>query len=206
MKGALLGLFASTAMALGMAGTDQLVGEYEPIKERPGWPEGIHAMLLDPARKVGWTSWFSELPNDCEQYAFAVRTTGDAQRLINALAKVAGPKRRVTFNPGRGPRGLGDFRPAAKGREWGAVLRFSNSNTVAQWKAANAGRDAKLGALLEAPTVLEIFLGTANVDPLALKIPAELTVGTMDQSPFPGRDYPAQVQKVKDLKARLDRK
>ena len=206
MKGALLSLLASTAMAFGMAGTDQLVGEYEPIKERPGWPEGVHAMLLDPARKVGWSSWFSGLPNDHERYAFAVRTTADAQRLINALAKVAGPNRRVTFNPGRGPRGLGDFRPAAKGREWGAVLSFSNRNAVAQWNASGKQRQGKIGPLTVGPTVLEIYLGTADIDPLALKIPAGLTVGTMDESPFPGRDYPAQVQKVKDFKARLDRK
>src|SRR5688500_17588001 len=101
MKHAVLSWFGFVVSALAWSGTDQLVGEYEALQERSGWPEGIKEVLMDPARKVGWSSWFSELPNDSEQYAFAVRTTKDLQRLLDAFAKIKDPKKRFAINPGR---------------------------------------------------------------------------------------------------------
>src|SRR5262245_11253318 len=126
-------LLAGVAGLMAMSGTDRLVGEYDVIQKRPEWAKGVYELLLDPSRKVGWQSWFSECPNDMEQYAFAVRTNADAQRLIDALAKVETKRRVVVLNAGRGPRGLGDWQDKAEGREWGAELAFGNDAVLKQW-------------------------------------------------------------------------
>ena len=128
-----------------------------------------------------------------------VRSTRDVQRLTDAFAKVADPKRRIVFNPGRGPRGHGDFRPGAKGREWGAVLQVNNRQKLADANAAELSK-GKPAPYVPGPTVLEIFLGSVEVDFLELKIPRDLTVGTMDKSPFPGRAYAEQQRKIKALR------
>jgi hypothetical protein len=201
MKHALLTWLASAATALSMAGTDQLVGEYEPIEERPGWPKGVHEVLLDPTRKVGWRSWFSELPNDGEQYAFAVRTTRDLQRLLDAFAKVDDPKKRFAINPGRGPRGLGDWRPTAKGREWAAVLGFSNRDLVAKYNQRELQRGEPI-VHQGSPTTLTVYLGSANIDLFSLQLPDKVTIVTAESSPVQGAEYSAQVEKIKEFKAR----
>jgi len=209
MKPLLFLLFASATPVLAMSGTDQLVGEYAPIEQaKPGWAKGLYEMLLDPARKVGWCSWFSECPNDLEQYAFAVRTTADAQRLLNALAKVEGPQRLVELDPGRGPRGLGDWQPKAEGREWGAVLMVGNERVLLEWYGrlkTNAEGKKQFGAQVfekppqACPPTLRLYLGTATIDPAALVIPKGVTVRVIDSSSWPGKDYEKMVETLKAL-------
>jgi hypothetical protein len=188
-----------------MSGTDQLVGEYDPIEERLGWPKGVFELLQDPTRKVGWKSWFSGQQNDTENYVFAVRTTQDVQRLIDAFAKIDDRKKRVAFHPGRGPRGLGDFRFNAKGREWGAVLSVSNRDEVARANAEDV-RDGKPAIYMSGPTVLSIHLGTADVRLEELRIPKDLTLSVTESSPVQGKAYPEQVRQIQAFKAKWFRK
>jgi hypothetical protein len=210
MKPALLLLFATATRLLAMAGTDQLVGEYDPIQPNPQWPKGLHAVLLDPARKVGWASWFSELPNDAQQYAFAVRTNTDAQRLIDTLAKVETRQRVVILDPGRGPRGCGNWQANAAGREWGAVLWFGNQAILAEWfKRLPVRQDGQrhfgdsviTKAPEAAPPTLTLYLGTAILDPATLKIPAGITLEIHQSSSWPGHDYEKAVEKLAALAA-----
>jgi hypothetical protein len=206
----LLLLFAGVARLLAMAGTDQLVGEYDAIQKRDHWAKGIHELLLDPARKVGWQSWFTELPNDIEQYAFAVRTTADAQRLIDLLAKVQTASRVVVLDPGHGPRGLGGWHPKAQGREWGAQISFGNEAILRRWfENLRPDRDGKKrfgNSVVErapapAPPTLTVYLGTANIDPAALTFPKGISVEIKKSSQWPGRDYEKQVEKLEALAA-----
>ncbi len=210
MKALLLLFFAAATRVLAMAGTDQLVGEYEPIEKKQGWPAGMFEVLLDPARKVGWHPWFSECPNDVEFYAFAVRTTADAQRLIDLLAKVKTGQRMVVLDPGHGPRGLGEWRPNAQGREWGAQLSFGNPQVLKQWyERLPVGKDGKrrFGVHVydkepnAATPTLTIYLGTANMEPAELKIPKGVVAGGIPSSNWPGRDYEKQVEKLKAWEA-----
>jgi hypothetical protein len=203
-------LLAGSARLLAMAGTDQLIGEYDAIQKRDHWAKGIHELLLDPSRKVGWQSWFTELPNDLEQYAFAVRTTADAQRLIDLLANVEAAQRLVVLDPGRGPRGLGDWRDKAHGREWGAELSFGDPAALRHWfNQLHVDPDGKrrFGKMImeaapaAAPPTLTIHLGTANVDPGALKFPKNVSVEIRKSSQWPGRDYEEQVEKLNALAA-----
>jgi hypothetical protein len=203
-------LLAGTARLLAWAGTDQLVGEYDAIQKRDHWAKGIHELLLDPSRKVGWQSWFTELPNDLEQYAFAVRTTADAQRLINLLAKVEAGNRTVVLDPGRGPRGLGNWQDKAEGREWGAELSFGNEATLRRWfdrlrpdpdGKKRFGKSVVESAPRPAPPTLTLHLGTASIDPAALAFPRNVTVEIRKSSQWPGRDYEQQVEKLNALAA-----
>jgi hypothetical protein len=208
MKRALLAGLVWVTMAVAaaaMSGTDPLVGEYDPIEERLGWPKGVLELLQDPTRKVGWKSWFSGLQNDVENYAFSVRTTSDAQRLIDAFAKIDDRKKRVAFLPGRGPRGLGDFRLNAKGREWGAVLSVSNRDAVARANAEDV-RAGKPAVYMASPTVLSIHLGTADVRLEELRIPKDLTLSVAESSPAQGKAYPEQVRQIQAFKAKWFRK
>ncbi len=208
MKPVLLLLLATATHLLAMAGTDQLVGEYDPIPPRPDWPKGLHEVLLDPARKVGWNSWFSECPNDLQEYAFAVRTNADAQRLIDTLAKVEAPRRIVVLDPGRGPHGLGNWQANAAGREWGAVLCFGNQAILVEWfkrlpirpdGQRHFGDSVVTKAPEPAPPTLTLYLGTATLDPAALKIPAGITLEIHKSSSWPGHDYAEAVEKLTTL-------
>jgi hypothetical protein len=210
MKTLLLLILAGAARVLAMSGTDQLVGEYDPIEKRPHWPKGVYQLLLDPARKVGWKSWFSECPNDVEQYAFAARTTADAQRLIDALAKVDTKRRVVVLDPGHGPKGLGQWQPRAKGREWGAQLSFGNDAALRRWyERLKIGKDGHrhfgVSVLEKAPEAMPptitFYLGTATIDPAALGIPKNISVEIRKSSQWPGRDYERQVEKLQALEA-----
>jgi hypothetical protein len=208
MKRAVFAVLASASMvaaAAAMSGTDQLVGEYDPIQEQPGWPRGVLELLQDPTRKVGWNSWFSGQPNDVEHYAFAVRTTQDVQRLLDAFARIDDRRKRVAFDPGRGPRGLGSILFAAKGREWGAVLSVSNRDAVARAnvKDVQAGKPA---VYMSSPTVLSIHLGTADVNLTELRIPKDLTLSVAESSPIQGKAYPEQVRKIREFKEKAFRK
>jgi hypothetical protein len=208
MKRAFLAGLASMAMvaaAAAMSGTDQLVGEYDPIQERLGWPKGVLELLQDPTRKVGWNSWFSGQPNDIEHYTFAVRTTQDVQRLIDAFAKIDDRRKRLAFHPGRGPRGLGDFRFNAKGREWGAVLSVSNRDAVARANAPDV-QAGKPAVYMSSPTVLDIHLGTADINLAELRIPKDLTLAVAESSPIQGKAYPEQVRKIREFKEKAFRK
>src|SRR5687767_2304735 len=208
MKRALLAFVASIALAAAtaaMPGTEQLVGEYDPIQERLGWPKGVFDLLQDPTRKVGWNFWFSGQPNDVEHYAFAVRTTQDVQRLIDAFAKIDDRRKRLAFHPGRGPRGLGDFRFNAKGREWGAVLSVSNRDAVARANAPDV-QAGKPAVYMSSPTVLDIHLGTADINLAELRIPKDLTLAVAESSPIQGKAYPEQVRKIREFKEKAFRK
>ena len=205
MKTLLFLLLVGAVALRAMSGTDRLVGEYDAIEAKPGWPAGLLALLQDPARKVGWNSWFSECPNDLEQYAFAVRTTADAQRLLEALGKVEGTKRTVVLDPGRGPRGYGEWQQNAEGREWGAVLMFGNEGVLQKWfQRLPVGADGKRHfgvhtyekAPTASPPILTIYLGTASVEPAALVVPKGVTLVVAKTSSWPGKDYEKMVEKL----------
>jgi hypothetical protein len=211
MHRSLLLLLAAATRVLAAAGTDPLVGEYGVIEKRPDWPKGMYEMLLDPSRKVGWNSWFSECPNDLSQYAFAARTNADAQRLIDALAKVEAKRRVVVLNPGRGPHGLGDWGPKAEGREWGAEVAFGNAAVLKrwfEWIAPDKDGKRRFGSQVIAgppepcPPTLTIYLGTANIEPADLVIPKGVMLEIQTSSPWPGKDYEKQVEKLKALEVR----
>jgi hypothetical protein len=67
---------------LAAGGTSIVASPGQPASVSTGWPEGVGELVNDPARTTGWNSWFTEWPNDVNQYAFEIKTMGDLNRLI----------------------------------------------------------------------------------------------------------------------------
>lgn len=60
--------------ALAAGGTDIVATKSQPAHVAAAWPEGAGELVNDPARTTGWNSWFTEWPNDVNQYGFDIRT------------------------------------------------------------------------------------------------------------------------------------
>ena len=79
----------------------------QPAAVSADWPEGVVELVNDRCRTEGWNSWFTEWPNDVNQYGYAVESTADVNRLIGKLAKVESDVLQVHLSFLKEPRGLG---------------------------------------------------------------------------------------------------
>jgi hypothetical protein len=180
----LVALLLATRSAFGIAGTSPVASEGRPAQEEPGWPAKIVDLVNDPVRTVGWNEWFSELPNDVYQYAFAAKSAEDLNRLINKLAATKVKGTRVELALGKefpaGP--ISILKP---GNNIPAVLGFGNPVRINAWyshlKVIEPGV-RKFGArrYTEPPTALAptltIYVENTAVDLTKLVIPAEVGI------------------------------
>src|SRR5262245_22020286 len=84
---------ASNLMAAG--GTNTIATKGQSVTVSTAWPEGVDAIVNDPTRTSGWNSWFSEWPNDVNQYAFEITTIDDLNRLIEKLSATKSEVRQI---------------------------------------------------------------------------------------------------------------
>ena len=177
-------LLLAARSACGIAGTSPVASEGKPVVEEAGWPPKIVELVNDPLRTVGWNEWFSELPNDVYQYAFAAKSTEDLNRLIKKLAATKAKGTRVELALGKeypaGP--ISILKP---GNNIPAVVRFGNQVRIDAWyshlKVIEPGV-RKFGArrYTEPPTAmpptLTIYVEHPAVDLAKLAIPTEVNV------------------------------
>src|SRR6476620_11318347 len=71
-----------------IAGFSPVASEGQKVEENLQWPAKMIDVVNDPARTVGWNSWFSECPNDVNHYAFVAKSTDDLNRVLKKLAGV----------------------------------------------------------------------------------------------------------------------
>lgn len=116
--------------ARGMSSTDRIAEPGEPVRADAGWPDGVRDFLNDPLRTIGWLSWFSELPNDVKHFAFKITTPADAQRLINAFAKIKSDNLIIRLAAEKGP-----IDPFARKRSRLSGFEFAigDQNVVDAW-------------------------------------------------------------------------
>ena len=101
----LLSLAVSALFAAG--GTAIVASKGQPAYVQETWPDGVAALVNDPARTTGWNDWFSEWPNDVNQYAMEVQSVEDVNRLIEKLAAVKADVKEIRLCAMKEPAGLG---------------------------------------------------------------------------------------------------
>ena len=204
--GVCLGLIlVTTAPAFGAAGTSR-VGE--PGVELPaesvehyGWPEGVLAIINDPARRNGWQPWFSEWPNDIIHFEMAPAEMDQLNALIQRLAEVRAPVRRVVLSPAAEPSGLGFVTQLEPGNAVPAVFALGSQPVIDQWYD-RLPEDKRFGVhqFEEAPTAmpptLTVYVGHDMVDLEKLRVPLVLEVAVVELRSVPEDQRPPMLEKL----------
>ncbi|QDU54371.1 hypothetical protein [Aeoliella mucimassa] len=169
--------FASRTNAMG--GTSMVATEGQPAFILPGLPEGTAAVLNDPARTFGWNSWFSEWPNDVNQYAFKIESTDDVNRLLELLAAIQCDVRQVKLSHLKEPSGLGWVTKLDEGNDTPVVFSVGNQKRIDQWYAQVRkpfGVMEFTAAPVAVPPTLTLFVQNEKIKLDELKIPDGLAV------------------------------
>ena len=133
---AALGLTSLLAVrhdAFAMGGTSVVATPGQPASVSSDWPEGVGELVNDPSRTTGWNDWFSEWPNDVNQYAFEIESTDDLNRLIAKLAAIQGDLRQIRLSPEKEPRGLGWVTQAPEGNGIAVVFSLGDQARIDEW-------------------------------------------------------------------------
>jgi hypothetical protein len=178
---ALLGLFAvglpSASLAAG--GTSIVASKGQPVQPSAAWPEGVEAIVNDPARTDGWNSWFTEWPNDVHQYGFEVKTTADLNRLIEKLAATKGEIRQVFLAPLKEPKGLGWVTSLPEGNNIAAIFSIGDQSRIDEWFKHTGPRFGVMefvSAPIAVPPTLTIFVRHEAVKLDELVIPDGVSI------------------------------
>ncbi len=146
------------------------------------WPEGVGELVNDPARTTGWNSWFTEWPNDVNQYAFEIKTSEDLNRLIRNLAAVKSKLRQIRLSYLKEPQSLGWVTSVPKGNGIPVIFSIGDQSRIDQWYKhvrKPFGKMEFLAAPVAVPPTLTIFVQNEVVNLDQLKIPPgiELSLG-----------------------------
>lgn len=197
-----LAVFAGPACATG--GTDVVVTKGERADVPPSWPKGAGEVVNDASRTSGWHPWFSEWPNDVNQYAFEIKSTDDLNRLIAKLAAIKTELRQIRLCSRKEPRGLGWVTTVPEGNGIAAIFSIGNQKYIDEWykqlgvaidkhdfsaglvegvvasisvrSARRFGKMTFLSAPIAIPPTLTVFVQNELVELNELKIPAGMDV------------------------------
>lgn len=115
------------------AGTTTVASKGRETYVKPHWPDGVAAIVNDPARTSGWNNWFSEWPNDVNQYAFEIASTDDLNRLIAKLAAVNSELRQIHLSPLKEPEHLGGTHHLPKGNGISVIFSIGDQVQIDEW-------------------------------------------------------------------------
>ena len=99
MKLSAFALLLVTSISLdchGMAGTSVIAAPGRKVSAHDAWAEGVVELVNDQVRTKGWNSFFSEWPNDVNQYAMEAKSMDDVNRLMQKLAAIKS-KEKIVF-------------------------------------------------------------------------------------------------------------
>lgn len=168
------------------AGFSPVAEQGQPVEEDKPWPAKLVDVVNDPARTVGWNFWFSECPNDVNDYVFVAKSTDDLNRIIKKLAAVEAKGTNVVLSLGK-EFPVGGFSFLKKGNNAAAVLAFGNQATINQWYIHLREPEGEPGVKKfgvhryteppkAMPPTLTIYVENPAVNVEKLSIPAEITV------------------------------
>ena len=119
--------------AFAAGGTSIVAAKGQPTHVAPGWPEGVGELVNDASRTSGWNSWFSEWPNDVNQYAFEIESIDDLNRLIDKLAAIKSDLRHIRFSHLKEPNGLGWVTRVPEGNGIPVIFSIGNQARIDEW-------------------------------------------------------------------------
>ncbi len=164
---------------LGMGGTSIVATKGSPAHVSAGWPEGVGDLVNDPLRTTGWNSWFSEWPNDVNQYAFEVGSTAEVNGLIVKLASIKSEIRQIRLSHLKEPSGLGWTTRLPKGNKIPIIFSIGDQSTIDAWyKSVRKpfGVMEFVAAPTAVPPTLTIFVQHEAIHLDELRIPAGVHV------------------------------
>ena len=171
----------STLLAAG--GTSVIASKGQPAHVAEGWPEGVGEIVNDPARTFGCNPWFTEWPNDVNQYAFETVTSDDLNRLIAKLAATKSEVRQIRLCALKEPNGLGWVTNVPEGNKIPVIFSVGNQAQIDRWYERVRkpfGVIEFTAAPVAIPPTLTIFVQNERVKLDELKIPEEISVSAGD--------------------------
>lgn len=161
------------------AGTSIIASKGQQAYVNPGWPKGVSDIVNDPARTTGWNDWFSEWPNDVNQYAFEITSMEDLNRLVRKLGESGSKLRQVRLCPIKEPNGLGWTTSLPKGNSIPVLFSVGDQSRIDEWYKhvrKPFGVMEFIAAPVAVPPTLTIFVQHDLVKLEQLEVPAGITV------------------------------
>ncbi len=129
----LVSLLLVTDYAFAAGGTSIVATKGQPTSVSRNWPKGVGELVNDSSRTSGWNSWFSEWPNDVNQYAFEIESTEDLNRLITKLAAIKTDLRQIRLSHLREPNALGWVTRVPKGSGIPVIFSIGDQVRIDKW-------------------------------------------------------------------------
>ena len=147
-------------------------------------PEGVSELVNDKSRTTGWNPWFSEWPNDVNQYAFEIENTDDLNRLIQKLSAIDSDLRQVRLSYQKEPRTLGWVTQLPEGNGIAVIFSIGDQARIDDWYQhvrKPFGLMRFTAAPVAVPPTLTIFVQNRSVKLDELNIPTsiELSMGNV---------------------------
>jgi hypothetical protein len=164
---------------LAMGGTSVVATKGKATYVSPTWPAGVGELVNDPLRTSGWNSWFSEWPNDVNQYAFEIKSTDDLNRLIARLAAIKTDLQQIRLSHLKEPTGLGWVTRLPEGNRIPVIFSIGDQARIDEWYRhvrKPFGVMEFTAAPIAVPPTLTIFAQNESVKLRELKIPEGIDV------------------------------
>jgi hypothetical protein len=197
-------LIGGNAFAAG--GTSIVATKGRPAYASPSWPKGVDELVNDRLRTSGWNSWFTEWPNDVNQYAFEIKTTEDLNRLIAKLAAIKSDLRQIRLSHLKEPSGLGWVTRVPEGNGIPVVFSIGDQARIDQW-FKNVRKPFGVMEFTDTPVAvpptLTLFVQNeaVNLDELQIPKGIEVSIGYVP-TVFHKSNTTIEQQREKDAKSR----
>lgn len=169
----------SSSQALAAGGTDIVATKGQPAFVQETWPKGVAEIVNDPVRTKGWNDWFSEWPNDVNQYALEAQSVEDVNRLIAKLAAVKSDLKEIRLCAMKEPSGFGWLTSVPKGNQIPVMFSIGDQTRLDQWYAhvrKPFGFMEFEACPIAVPPTLTLFVQNPIIDLQRLVIPKEIRV------------------------------
>jgi hypothetical protein len=186
-------------------GTTSVATKGNPAAVSADWPAGVGEIVNDPARTSGWNSWFTEWPNDVNQYGFEIATNDDLIRLIHKLASVKSEVRQIRLSHLKEPQTLGWVTSLPKGNNIAVIFSIGDQSRIDEWYKhvrKPFGTMEFLAAPVAVPPTLTIFVQNDAINLETLQIPKGITVSSGNAPTLFHRSNTAAEKKREDESAK----
>lgn len=170
---------ASSSQALAAGGTAIVATKGESAYVQETWPKGVAEIVNDPVRTTGWNDWFSEWPNDVNQYALEAQSVEDVNRLIAKLAAVKSDLKVIRLCAMKEPGGFGWLTSLPEGNQIPVMFSIGDQTRLDQWYAhvrKPFGVMEFEACPIAVPPTLTLFVQNPIIDLQRLVIPKEIRV------------------------------
>jgi hypothetical protein len=127
----ILGLAPSLLLAAG--GTSAIATKGNVATVSDDWPTGVGDIVNDPLRTNGWNSWFTEWPNDVNQYAFEIKSMKEVNALVEKLAKVKPAIGQIRLSYLKEPSGLGWVTQLPEENNIAVIFSIGDQGLIDAW-------------------------------------------------------------------------